>query len=222
MKNHTRPELRQDLRRQLQFCFQFQFCPGAPRGEKAMLQCYRWREAQESLTGSIKTQAAKANTAFPDPLLPEARPSCFGGLGHSHRQSLLPRKATETAQETKASGLVVWWQNRLLHTQQKEIRTLSFFFHPTSLQGEKDTHNLHFPKGALFRGKTACDQAHAASGWRGVSLGFTLEQKHFYRHMNRWILTHMCSHRSIPLSLNWENRVAIRRTVMWPTHPSLV
>lgn len=72
-----------------------------------MLPCYRWREAQESLTGGMKMQAAKANTAFPDPLLPAARPSCFGGLGHSHRQSLLPQKAMETAQETKASGLVV-------------------------------------------------------------------------------------------------------------------
>lgn len=41
---------------------------------------------------------------------------------------------------------------------------------------------------------------HLAGG--GVSLGFTLEQKHFYRHMNRWILTHMCSYRSTPLFLS--------------------
>lgn len=47
-KNQTKPELRQEpysLRRQCQFYFKFQFCPGAPRREKAMLQHYRWREA---------------------------------------------------------------------------------------------------------------------------------------------------------------------------------
>lgn len=56
-----------------------------------MLQCYRWREAQESLTGGIKMQAAKMDTAFPKPhcsLRPD--PAALQGLAISNRQSLLP------------------------------------------------------------------------------------------------------------------------------------
>lgn len=52
-----------------------------------MLQCYRWREAQESSTGGIKMQAAKRDTAFPKPhcsLRPD--PAELQGLAISNRQ----------------------------------------------------------------------------------------------------------------------------------------
>lgn len=49
-------------------------------GNVAMLQVER---SARVLDRWQKTQAAKANTAFPDPLLPEARTSCFGGLATS-------------------------------------------------------------------------------------------------------------------------------------------
>lgn len=71
-----------------------------------MLQCYRWREAQESLMGGTKMQTAKANTAFPDPLLPEARPCCFGARPLPQAEPLATKSHGDCT-ETKASGLVV-------------------------------------------------------------------------------------------------------------------
>lgn len=72
-KNDTRPGRRQEpysKKTMPVLDFKFQFCPGAPRGEKAMLQRYRWREAQESLTGGIKCRQPRWTLLSPDPTAP--------------------------------------------------------------------------------------------------------------------------------------------------------
>lgn len=162
-----------------------------------------------------KTQAAKANTAFPDPLLPEARTSCFGGLATSTGRASCHEKPWRLHKRLRQ--VVQWSDDRTdFCTQDKsKFRQLCFFFHPKSLQGEKDPHNFHFPKVALFRGKTACDKAHAASGCRGSFSGLHFGTEAFLQtHEQMDPNPHVLLQKYTTVSLNWENRFAVRRTVM--------
>lgn len=189
-------------------------------GNVAMLQVER---SARVLDRRHENTGSQGEHCFPRPTAPCSQTQLLWRARPLHRQSLLPRKAMETAQETKASGLVVWWQNRLLHTGQKEVRTALFFLSPNKSPRWKRYPQSPLSKRALFRGKTACDQAHTASGWRGrfPGLHFGTEaflQTHEQMHPN----PHVLLQKYTAVSLYWENRFAVRRTVMWPTHPSLV
>lgn len=89
--------------------FTFQFCPGAPRGEKAMLQHYRWREAQESLAGVKKCRRPWWTLLSPN--------STASGPFLTGRSCLPTDEALGNCRRAKASGLVVGWKNRFLHTR---------------------------------------------------------------------------------------------------------
>lgn len=61
----------------------FQFCPGAPRGEKAMLRHDRWREARVLDRWQQNARSHDERWAPQAPLLPTVRPGRFGGSATS-------------------------------------------------------------------------------------------------------------------------------------------
>ena len=131
-QERSRLELRQEpcsLRRQSQFWIAYSSF--AQEHQEKRRQCcdVTGREKlDESLMGGREMQAATMSAVLPKPhcspqpdlVALEGRPPLTG------RRLLLQIKLWETAEEAKASGLVVWW-NRFLHTRKIQAqRVLSF------------------------------------------------------------------------------------------------